>query len=104
MAYRARSSDIDIVAQGDWRDQRGIAADLHPVTDGRLIFLKTVVIARDRAGADVSIAADGHVAEIGEMVRLCAIADLGGLCLDESCRCEHCSLNGFPVADGRMVQ
>ena len=83
MAHRARGSDVNVVAQGDRRHQSGIAADLHAVADRRLIFLEAVVVARDRAGANVGVAADGHVAEIREMVGLGAIANLGFFRLDE---------------------
>ena len=46
-------------------------------------FVRAVVVARDRAGADVDVLADGRVAEVGEMIRLRPAAERRLLQLDE---------------------
>ena len=62
-----------------WR----VGADESVVFDHRAILVGAVVVAGDRAGADVDVAADRGVAKIGQVVGLRAVADLGGLGLDE---------------------
>src|SRR5947209_4212973 len=60
-------------------DERRIRADKGVVADLRAVLRIAVVIAGDRAGADIGGSADRSVADIGEMVHLGAAADLGGL-------------------------
>ena len=58
------------LADAHGRDELRVAADEHAVLDHRLMLLHAVVVARDRAGADVDVLADGRVAEVREMVGL----------------------------------
>ena len=48
-----------------------------------VLLVHAVVVARDRAGADVDVVADRRIAEIGEVHRLRAGAEHGLLHLDE---------------------
>ena len=57
------------------RDERGIAADEHLITDGRRIFVEAVVVTGNRACADVALAPDLRVAQVGEVHSLGAFAD-----------------------------
>src|SRR5712692_6520134 len=54
--------DVSAVADGDRSNELGAAADENALTDGGLILLHAVVVAGDRAGANVGVAADGCVA------------------------------------------
>src|SRR3989338_4553485 len=83
VAHGRGGGDIDVVPDTDRRDQRGIAADLHPVADGGAVFLEAVVVAGDGAGAYVALAPDGDVAEVGEVIGLAALADGRLLGFDE---------------------
>src|SRR5215510_8872421 len=65
------------------RDQLGIRTDEDIVLDDRPVLVRAVIIARDRAGADVDPAADRRIADVGQVVRLRAGADLARLDLDE---------------------
>src|SRR5262249_36885144 len=75
--------DVGVVADRDRRDQLAVAADLHAVADHRAVLAEAVVVAGDRARTDVAVAADGRVADVREVVRLGAGADLRLLHLDE---------------------
>ena len=75
--------DIGVLAHGDRRDERGVAADERAVFDDGPVLGGAVVIARDRARADVDLGADGRVAEIREVVGLAACAQRRVLELDE---------------------
>ena len=55
------------VANLDRRDQHRIRTDLDIIADLGVVFVLAVVIAGDRAGADIGIFADRRVAEIGQM-------------------------------------
>ena len=68
-------ADIRAVADGDGRDQRGIAAHKDALADARDVLVHAVVVAGDGAGADIGSFADLRVAEVGEMVGLCALAE-----------------------------
>ena len=60
-----------------------VGADERARADHRAIFAEAVIIAGDRARADVGLGADRGVADVGQMVDLGALADLGLLELDE---------------------
>src|SRR3546814_13799455 len=83
------SSDLRAVADADRRHQRGVAADEGAGADAGAVLQEAVVVAGDGAGADVGGRADRGIAEIGEVVRLGALAALGGLDLDEVARSEE---------------
>ena len=76
-------ADIGAVADRDRRDQRGVRADKRALADDRAEFAEAVVVAGDRAGADIGPGADVAVAEIGEVTGLDAGAEPGRLDLDE---------------------
>jgi hypothetical protein len=65
------------------RDQCGVGTDERAIADFGDELVDTVVVAGDGAGADVDVAANLGVAEIGEMVGLAAFAQLGLLGFDE---------------------
>src|SRR5215470_9029936 len=75
--------DDRAVTDFDRRDQRGVRADKRALADYCAEFVKAVVIAGDRAGADIGACADLAVADIGEVTRLDARAEAGCLDLDE---------------------
>src|SRR5438128_7815327 len=80
---RGAAADVRAFADRDRRDELRVAPDERAVFDRRLIFLLAVVVARDRAGADVHLLADCGVAEIGEMSGLRPGAEHRLLQLDE---------------------
>ena len=104
MTHRGRSGDIDIVAQSDRRHQRRIAADLNAVADFGFIFLKSVIVTGDRAGADIGVAADGHIAQISQMIRLGAVAEFGFFGFDEIADMNVAAQDRCPDADGQTGQ
>ena len=67
----------------DGRDQVDVGADEGLRADRRLVLLLAVIVAGDRAGADVDVLGDIGVADVGEVVDLRAEADLRGLDLGE---------------------
>ena len=79
----AAGRDIGAVADRDRRDQRRVRADKRALADCRAPLVNAVVIAGDRAGADIGAGADIAVAEIGEVVGLDPGAEPGRLDLDE---------------------
>ncbi len=54
-----------------------VAADKNTVLDNGLVFIDTIVVAGDGTAADVDIAAEVGIADIGQMAGLRAQADLG---------------------------
>ena len=62
MPHRAGSGDVDVIADCNRRHQSRIAADLDAISDRCFLLLKPVIVARDRAGTDVRIPADGDIA------------------------------------------
>jgi hypothetical protein len=68
-------ADEGLVADGNRRDQGGIAAHEGVFANVRGIFVDAVVVAGNDAGADVGSLADHGIAEVGE------VAGLGRLCL-----------------------
>src|SRR5207244_11130785 len=67
----------------DRGDQLRVAADKDPILADGLMLVSAVVIAGDRAGADVHALADPGIAEVAEMIRLGALPQLGFFHLDE---------------------
>src|SRR4051794_6472978 len=57
-------------------DQRGVGADERAGSDYRPILAEPVVIAGDRAGADVRARPDLGIADVRQMIDLSALADL----------------------------
>ncbi len=49
------------------RDERGVRAEEHVFADRRVMLLRAVVVARDRACADVGTFADARIADIREV-------------------------------------
>ena len=83
MGDHAAGRDDRAVADGDRRHQRRVGADERALADYRAEFVNAVVIAGDRAGADIGARADVAVADIGEVIGLGSGAEPGGLDLDE---------------------
>ena len=79
---RARA-DIRVAPDGDRRDELAIRADERARLDRRLVLADAVVVARDRARADVRLLADRRVAEVREVVGLRARHQVRLLGLDE---------------------
>ena len=75
-----------------------VAADERAVADHRLVLVLAVVVARDGAGADVDVVADGGIAQVREvaglrlapqrrLLQLDEVADVG-LALDDAARAQ----------------
>ena len=64
-----------LVAHGDGRYQRGVRADAHFVADNGAVLVHAVIIAGNRACADIGVRADGRITDIGQVVRLAAVPD-----------------------------
>src|SRR5947209_13087914 len=62
--------DVGAIADAHRRDQRRVGPDEDAVADGRRMLRYAVVIAGNGAGADVGVASNARIAEIGQMVRL----------------------------------
>jgi len=75
--------DVGAIADADRGDEDGIAADEDAVADLGVIFGDAVVVTSDGAGADVRVAADGGVAEIGEVHGFRAFVQDGVFHFDE---------------------
>src|ERR1044071_1383768 len=67
---RRAGCHVGPLADTDGRNQLGVAADERPVLDNRGVLLRPVVVAGDRAGADIHPLTDGRIAEVGEVVGL----------------------------------
>ena len=76
-------ADVGAFAHGHGRDELRVAADERALADGRRVLLEAVVVAEDRARADVGARADDAVAQVGEVIGLGAPAHAGLLGLDE---------------------
>ena len=63
--------------------KRAVRADERARADVRPVFAEAVVIAGDRAGADIGLLANGRIADIGQVIGLGALAEVGLLHLDE---------------------
>src|SRR5690606_36693198 len=79
---RART-DRRACADLDRRDEHHAGTDERTVPDHGAVLVRAVVVASDRAGADVDLRADRGVAYVGQMVHLAAGRDLAVLHLDE---------------------
>src|SRR6266446_790934 len=80
---RGTRGDICAIADSNGGNQRGITSDKNFVADVRREFVEAVVVAGNRAGADVCFRADLRIAKVGEVHRLGAFADGALLQLDE---------------------
>ena len=79
----AAGRDDRAVADRDRRHERRVRADKRAFADYRPVFVNAVIIAGDRAGADIGPRADLAVADIGEVIGLGPGAEPGRLDLDE---------------------
>ena len=70
-------------AHGDRGDELGVRADENIVFDDRAVLVRAVVVARDRARADVHVAPDRRIADVGQVVGLRPRRDVARLHLDE---------------------
>src|SRR5215471_17829909 len=71
----ARSrTDVSSLPELHRRHQGRVAADEHAVLDHRRVFVHAVVVAGDGAGTDVDSLANFRVTQIGQMIRLRALA------------------------------
>src|SRR3989454_12365725 len=61
------SGDVGAVAHPNGCDECSVAAHKHTFADCRGVFADAVVVAGDRAGADVGFAADFGVAQVGQV-------------------------------------
>src|SRR5690349_18294437 len=74
-------ADISALADLHWRYQGGVAADEGTVADHRGIFAKAVVITSDGAGAYIHPFAHFRIAQVAQVLRLGALAQLQLLAL-----------------------
>ena len=81
--HHAAGRHIGALAHPHRRDQRGVGADERPRADLGAALLHAVEIAGDGARADVGRLPHRRVADVGEVVHLCALADARLLDLDE---------------------
>src|SRR3954467_1784169 len=70
-------SHVRVPRHRDRRDELRVAADERAVLDDGLVLAGAVVVAGDRAGADVHLLADRRVAEVGQVFRLRSLAEHG---------------------------
>src|SRR6267378_350690 len=80
---RGTRGDIGAIADSNGGNQRGVTSDKNFVADVRRKFVEAVVVAGNRASADVCFRADLRIAKVGEVHRLGAFADSALLQLDE---------------------
>src|SRR5262245_37693964 len=83
LGQRGAGGDGRAFTAGGRRYWRRVSADENVVLDYRMELVGAVVVADDGAGADVDVAADGGVAEIGMVIGLGVIGDLRVLHFDE---------------------
>ena len=76
--------DVGAVADGDRRDEHGVASRRSCAGRRGVVLGDAVVVGEDRARADVGALADRGVAGIGQVRHLGAVADVGVLGLDEA--------------------
>src|SRR5881394_19764 len=80
---RRACADRRVGTDAHGRDEHHAGADEHAVADRRLVLVRAVIVAGDRAGADVHVATNLGVAEVGQVVHLAALGDRRLLDLDE---------------------
>src|SRR3546814_8825669 len=78
------SSDLD------GRDQRAVGADECACAYFRAVFQEAVIVAGDGPRADVGVGPDAGVADIAQVIGLCA-------------RAERCGLHLHEIADARLL-
>ena len=76
-------ADGGVLADRYGRDQGAVRADKSAVLNDGTMFVRAVVVAGDRAGADVDCRTDGRIADIAQVIRLRIVADYRVLHLDE---------------------
>ena len=96
--------DVRARANAHRRDQLRIRSDERAVLDDGLVLVHAVVIARDRAGADVRALADRGVAQIRQMVGLRAASQRRFLELDEIADVRAVADVGLRAAGARTVR
>src|SRR2546430_1556497 len=76
LGKRGSRAECCTPAHSHRRDELGVRADENVVLDDGAVLVRSVVIARDRAGADVDVSSHLAVADVGEVIRLgtCAYA------------------------------
>src|SRR5215472_7197754 len=70
LPHRRARADGRAAPDGHRCDELRVGPDVHLVFDDRAVLFGAIVIARDRAGADVHVGADGGIAHVGEMIGL----------------------------------
>ena len=80
---RGSRGDVRALPHRDGRNELRIAADEDAVFDDCRMLGHAVVVARDRAGADVDVPADRRVAQVGKVIRLRSLPHRRLLQLDE---------------------
>lgn len=65
---RRAGTDGRTFADGDRSDENRIGSGVRVITDGGVMFIRTVVVGDDGAGADVDPCADRRIADVSEMV------------------------------------
>src|SRR5579862_630377 len=75
--------DVGALANVNRRDELRVAADEDAILDDGGMLRDPVVVARDRAGADVDARADRRVSKVREVIRFRSLAHRGLLELDE---------------------
>src|ERR1700722_3297192 len=79
----ASRPDVAALSNLNRRHQRRVAADKSPVADGCPMLLLAVVIAGDRARANVDALANLRITEVSKVLALRPISEMGLLQLDE---------------------
>src|SRR3546814_17330299 len=82
-------ADNRAAADLDGRDQRAVGADECACAYFRAVFQEAVIVAGDGPRADVGVGPDAGVADIAQVIGLCA-------------RAESCCLHLHDIADSRL--
>src|SRR5713101_3188725 len=80
---RGSGAERCALAHPHGRDKLCVGADRDVVLDDRAVLVRPVVVAGDRAGADIDVLSDLAVADVGKVIGLGALADAARLDLDE---------------------
>src|SRR6266571_6116541 len=91
LGERGSSTECRAPAHAHRRDELGVRADENVVLYDGAVLVRSVVVAHDRAGADVDVAADLAVADVGEVIRLGTCAYATRLDLHEVADVHFCS-------------